>query len=89
MTMPDERYRSVMQTLQFLTDLCTTDGYKRVPKEIRQEARRLLRHYPSAWDMKQVAATNPNVFQERIEPLTRMIMVYDKEQKEEQNDKTI
>jgi len=29
------------------------------------------------------------VFQEKMDPLVRMIHVYDQEQKEEQNDKTI
>jgi hypothetical protein len=39
--------------------------------------------------MQAAARQAPDVFQERMEPLTRMIMVYDQEQKEEQNDKTI
>jgi hypothetical protein len=38
--------------------------------------------------MKIVANDCPDIFQERMEPLTRMIMVYDQEQKEEQNGKT-
>ena len=51
MTLPDERYRAVMQTRRFLLDLCNSDHTPRVPKLVRQTARDLLRHYPSDWDM--------------------------------------
>jgi hypothetical protein len=65
-----------MQTIDFLTEICNTP---RVPKVIKQRARSLLRHYPSAWDMKQAAEDCPNVFQERMEPLYRMIVKYEEE----------
>jgi hypothetical protein len=73
MTLPDERYRAVMQTIQFLTDVCNTP---RVPKAIKQQASSLLRHYPSAWDMKRAAENCPDIFAERMEPLHRMIVSY-------------
>jgi hypothetical protein len=76
MTLPDERYRAVVQTTQFLTDICNTP---RVPKVIKQQARSLLRHYPSAWDMKRAAENCPDVFQERMEPLYRMIKAYEQD----------
>ena len=85
MTLPDERFRAVMQTMKFLTDLCNPDVTPRVPKVIRQQARSLLRHYPSAWDMKQAAENCPNVFQERMEPLYRMVKQYDMEKNENGN----
>jgi hypothetical protein len=85
MTLPDERYRAVMQTIEFLTEVCNTP---RVPKVIKQRASSLLRHYPSAWDMKRAAENCPDVFQERMEPVTRIMMQYQQEQKEE-HDKTI
>ena len=62
-----------MQTIQFLTDVCNTP---RVPKAIKQQARSLLRHYPSAWDMKRAAENCPDIFAERMEPLHRMIVSY-------------
>ena len=80
MTLPDERYRAVVQTEKFLREVLSTP---RVPKSIKDSARYCLRHYPSAWDMKCAADKAPDVFQEKMEPLTRMIMVYDQEQKEE------
>ena len=79
MTLPDERYRAVMQTIQFLTDICNTP---RVPKAIKQQARSLLRHYPSAWDMKAAAELAPHVFQKEMEPLYRMVKQYDMEKKD-------
>ena len=80
MTLPDERYRAVMQTIQFLTDICNTP---RVPKVIKQQARSLLRHYPSAWDMKRAAENCPDLFQERMEPLYRMVKAYEQDKDNE------
>jgi hypothetical protein len=85
MTLPDERYRAVMQTIQFLTDICNTP---RVPKTIKERARSLLRHYPSAWDMKRAAENCPDVFAEKMEPLYRMVKKYDMEKKEKAQDET-
>jgi hypothetical protein len=83
MTLPDERYRAVMETMRFLTDLCNPDVTPRVPKVIRQRARSLLRHYPSAWDMKVASENAPNIFQKEMEPLYRMVKKYDMEKKEQ------
>jgi hypothetical protein len=75
-TLPDERYRAVMQTIDFLTEICNTP---RVPKVIKQQARSLLRHYPSAWDMKRAAENCPDIFAERMEPLYRMVKAYEQD----------
>lgn len=45
MTMPNERTRSIIQTREFLTCLSRDQA---LPETIRNEANRLLRHYPSA-----------------------------------------
>ena len=71
MTLPDERYRAVVQTRQFLLRLLTTP---RIPKAVKEEARSCLRHYPSDWDMQCAAAASPEVFQERMEDLHRFVM---------------
>ena len=65
MTLPDERYRAVIQTRDFLRKLLDPKEAPRIPKRIREEASRCLRHYP--WDsyMQEVAVTNPNIFKER------------------------
>lgn len=80
MTLPDERYRAVLQTKKFLEGLLITP---RLPKAVKDNARWCLRHYPSEWDMQVAAGSSPDVFQERMEPLTRMLEVYKIEQKEE------
>ena len=90
MTLPDERYRAVASARELLIEISNSNGrWKRIPKELRLYCIHALRHYPTQYDMKIAAEEAPGLFQERIEPLTRMIMVYDQEQKEEQNDKTI
>ena len=73
MTLPDERYRAVVQTRRFLLDLCNSEHTPRVPKLIRDTARSMLRHYPSDWDMNRAAEGSPDVFQERMEDLHRFV----------------
>jgi hypothetical protein len=79
MTLPDERYRAVVQTSKFLEALSFSSETKRVPLAIRQEARRLLRHYPNEWDMKMAEKLAPQVFEERMEPVYRMIKEYEQD----------
>ncbi|SDT33841.1 BPSL0761 family protein [Pseudomonas oryzae] len=45
MTMPSERTCAIIQTREFLVDLSRN---KILPEAVRTEARRLLRHYPTA-----------------------------------------
>ena len=73
MTLPDERYRAVVQTQRLLLEILTTP---RVPKSIKDQARACLRHYPSDWDMRRAAEGAPDVFQERMEAVTRMFAQY-------------
>jgi len=72
MTLPDERYRSVKSAAEFLSRLAGGE-YPRVPKAVRDEARSILRHYPSDWDMNRAAQAAPEVFQERMEDLHRFV----------------
>ena len=80
MTLPDERYRAVVRTQEFLVEILNTP---RVPKAIKEKARYCLRHYPSAWDMKRAAENCPDVFQERMEPVTRLFKQYEQGKKNE------
>lgn len=59
MTLPYERTWAVNNTRDFLMRLCDRT-IKRVPKSVRDEACRLLRHYPSQFDMKRVVEANSN-----------------------------
>ena len=85
MTLPDERYRAVMQTRRFLLDLTNPQHTPRLPKLIRQTASAMLRHYPNEWDMEIVAREVPSMFQERMEPLYRMVKQYEQDN-EKSND---
>jgi hypothetical protein len=80
MTLPDERYRAVVQTQRFLLRILTTP---RVPKAVKDEARACLRHYPSEYDMKCAAEDSPHVFAERMEDVTRMFKVYEEKKNEQ------
>ena len=73
MTLPDERYRAVVQTRRFLLDLCNPQHTPRVPKLVRETARSMLRHYPTDHDMMAAAEGAPDVFQERMEDLHRFV----------------
>jgi hypothetical protein len=65
MTLPDERTRSVLRTRNFLLRLLSPsspDGCKRIPRPVREEARRLLRHYPGVIDLSIAGERAPTVF---------------------------
>jgi hypothetical protein len=79
MTLPDERYRAVVATRRFLLKILTTP---RVPKAVKDEARSMLRHYPSDYEMQCAAREAPTVFQERMEPLYRMVLQHEQDQQE-------
>lgn len=73
MTLPDERYRAVVQTRRFLLDLCNPQ-HTRVPKIIRQHARAMLRHYPDDWNMEEAAKAAPDIFMVRMDPVHKFIV---------------
>jgi hypothetical protein len=55
MTVPIERTNAVIRTQKFLLDLLDPKKTPRVPRLIRQDARNLLRHYPSEFEMNIIA----------------------------------
>jgi hypothetical protein len=54
-----------------------------VPKAIKESARRCLRHYPSEYDMQIAAIGSPEVFQQRMEDVTRMFKKYEESKQNE------
>ncbi len=82
MTLPDERYRAVMWAGRFLKSLSYSSETPRVPLKIRQEARAILRHFPGEWDMKRASDGSPDVFQERMEAVTRLFKQYEQNKNE-------
>lgn len=85
MTLPDERYRAVLWAKNLLEDLLDSKKTPRIPKVIRQRAYSALRHYPSTWDMERAARACPEVFQERMEPVTKLFKQYE-QSKDERNE---
>ena len=73
MTLPDERYRSIMQAKKLLEELCSPSLTPRVAAGIRDRARGALRHYPSDFDLDEIERYAPHVIQQRMEPLYKMI----------------
>jgi len=55
MTLPIERTNAVLNVERFLMDLRDPKKYPRVPKAVREEAGRLLKHYPSKYNMAYIA----------------------------------
>lgn len=66
MTTPEDRYRSLKQSRKLLEELCDPGKTPRVPSIIRDRARGILRHYPSDYELEQLATNNP----EMLEKLT-------------------
>ena len=73
MTLPDERYRAVRNTAEFLQRLAA-GHYARVPKAVRGEASALLRHYPTSWDLLQLEQAAPHVLQQRMEAVHKFVL---------------
>lgn len=65
MTLPNERTRAVIHAVEFLTRLVSPyneNGIKKIPKAVRQEALRVLRHFPRPFDLYAAAQAAPDVF---------------------------
>lgn len=81
MTLPDERFRAIVRTGEFLLELTDPQSTPRIPRTIRQRARGLLRHYPTSYHLERLAEKSPDVIIEQMEPLTRMVMTYQQEKR--------
>ena len=67
MTLPAERSRAVLQARAFLTRLANPyvpGGIKRIPKAVRQEALRVLRHYPMGFEVADPRSFDEQAVQE-------------------------
>ena len=62
MTVPYERYHSMVSTRRFLMALMDPKQTPKVPRTIRTEARRLLKHYPEPYHMETAAKQIPTIF---------------------------
>ena len=85
MTLPDERYRSLLMTRGFLYDLLDPKKTPGVPAIIRSQARGCLRHWPSEHDLEQITQALPDLYATQMEPVTRLFRQYEEKK---QNDRT-
>jgi hypothetical protein len=58
MTLPNERYNSILNTENFLKQLMTASN---LPHHVRENARWCLRHYPTKFDLDEIARACPDV----------------------------
>lgn len=61
MTLPDERYRAIKSTREFLYDLIDPKKTPKLPRAIRQRALACLRHFPHEYEMETVAKKVPTI----------------------------
>ena len=81
MTLPDERYRAVMETKKFLESILNTRSG--LSKDMKDTARWCLRHYPTEYDLDRAAQAAPDIFQRRMEDVTRFFKKYEESKKNE------
>ena len=67
MSLPDQRTRSLIYARDFLLSLLDPKKTPKVPRAIRREAGNRLRHYPSKWEVQQIAAGRGKMFFGQIE----------------------
>ena len=80
MTLPDERYRAILYTKNFLQDLLDPKLTPKVPKNIRQRAHSLLRHFPEEFYLGMLADARPDIIErtgEAFDPLYKMVKEFD------------
>lgn len=62
MTLPDERYRAVTYARDFLRSLLDPKQTPKVPRKVREQAYRVLRHFPADYEMELTAKKCPSVW---------------------------
>ena len=87
MTLPDERYRAIKWTEEFLTDLLDPKKTPRVPKAVRKQAYYCLRHYPSGYNLDLMATKCPEIIetQNPIDDLSMLIYGYEEKKRVRNN----
>jgi hypothetical protein len=56
MSTPLEQARAIAQARHFLSELCVPGKIKRIPADVRREARSRLKHMPMSWDLGRIVA---------------------------------
>lgn len=61
MTLPDERYRALLQAKKLIQELTDPGKTPRVPGIVRDRARGALRHFPTEWELEKMADNSPEL----------------------------
>ena len=69
MTLPDERYISLIRTRDFLVELQNPSGDWKKIADIRKEASRCLRHYPLEMHLEDLSDQSPNILENKDDHL--------------------
>ena len=80
MTLPDERYRAIIWARQLCEDLLDPAKTPKVPKNVRIQARSVLRHFPDDYFLSVLAEARPDILERKgdpIDPLYRMVKDYE------------
>ena len=80
MTLPDERYRAVRWAQRFLVSIMTTRSG--LSEEIKGEAKSILRHYPTEYELDRLAEASPEILQKQMEPVYRLMKQYEEIKKD-------
>ena len=78
-TLPYERMNSLRSAEQLLCDLLDPKVTPRVPREIRQRARSVLRHFPLGSQLDVIAERVPELYNTCEDPLYVAVKSYSKD----------
>jgi len=76
-TLPYERMNALRSAEQLLCDLLDPKVTPRVPREIRQRARSVLRHFPLGSQLDVLSERVPELFNQSQDPLYVAVKQYD------------
>lgn len=62
MTLPDERYRALLRTKDFLRALLDPKQTPKVPRIIRRQAGNVLKHFPAEYQLEELPKKLPKLF---------------------------
>ena len=79
MTLPYERMNSLRSAEQLLCDLLDPKATPRVPREVRQRARSILRHWPMGSQLDMLCERIPELYNTVEDPLYCAVKGYSKE----------
>lgn len=84
MTLPDERFRSIVETRKLLEQLAVPNDT--IPHEITKHARWCLRHFPTHADLTAIEYAAPRLLSSKpIEDVTALFMRYELNQQKSSN----